>query len=120
MEQVGLNPELVDEVIVGQSYQNGECANAGRVALLAADWPDTIPAVTLDRRCCSGVDSVIFGVLKIRANDARVVVAGGMDSMSQAELYVPGDIRWGLGGRNDKKWGFMPRAFCTSHGEESN
>ena len=109
VKRAGIAPELVDEVIVGQSYQNGECANVGRVALLAAGWPETVPAVTIDRRCCSGVDSVIFGALKIKTGDARVVVAGGMDSMSQAELYVPGDIKWGLGGRNHKKWGFMPR-----------
>jgi acetyl-CoA C-acetyltransferase len=47
--------------------------------------------------------------MKIQTNNADVIVAGGMDSMSQAELYMPGDIRWGLGGRMDNKWGFMPR-----------
>ncbi len=109
VKRAGVLPEQVDEVVVGQSYQNGECANAGRFALLAAGWPDTVPAITIDRRCCSGVDSVIFGALKIQTGNARIVVAGGMDSMSQAELYLPGNIRWGLGGQIDEKWGFMPR-----------
>ncbi len=104
-----IDPAQVEEVIVGQSYQNGECANAGRFAVLAAGWPESIPAITIDRRCCSGVDSVLFGVTKIQTGNAQVVVAGGMDSMSQAEFYLPGDIRWGLGGRVDEKWGFMPR-----------
>ncbi len=109
IKRAGIDPAEVDEVIVGQSYQNGECANAGRFAVLAAGWPESIPAITLDRRCCSGVDSVLFAAMKIQTGNAEVVVAGGMDSMSQAELYLPGDIRWGLGGRNDAKWGFMPR-----------
>ncbi len=109
VQRAGLDPAGVDDVIVGQSYQNGECANAGRMALLQAGWPDSVPAVTLDRRCCSGLDALLFGVMKIQTGNARVVVAAGMESMSQAELYLPGDIRWGLGGGRDPKWGFMPR-----------
>ncbi|MDR3555176.1 MAG: thiolase family protein [Syntrophobacteraceae bacterium] len=109
VKKAGLDPGQVDEVIVGQAYQNGECANAGRFSVLAAGWPESIPAVTIDSRCCSGVDSVLFGVMKIQTGNAQVVVAGGMDSMSRAELYLPGEIRWGLGGRVDQKWGFMPR-----------
>jgi acetyl-CoA C-acetyltransferase len=106
--RAGIEPAQAGDVIVGQSYQNGECANAGRFALLAAGWPESVPALTLDRRCCSGLDAVLFGVMKIQTMNAEVVVAGGMESMSQAELYLPGDIRWGLGGRVDSKWGFMP------------
>jgi acetyl-CoA C-acetyltransferase len=105
----GISPDQVDDVIMGQSYQNGECANGARMALLDAGWPDSVPGVTLDRRCCSGLDAVFFGVMKIQTGNADIVVAGGMESMSQAELYVPGEIRWGLGGRKDQKWGFMPR-----------
>lgn len=109
VRKAGVQPDQVEEVIAGQSYQNGECANAARFALLAAGWPESVPAITIDRRCCSGVDSVIFGALKIQAGYARVVAVGGMDSMSQAELYLPGEFKWGLGGRVDPKWGFMPR-----------
>jgi acetyl-CoA C-acetyltransferase len=109
LERAGLEPGLVDDVVVGQSYQNGECANAGRVALLEAGWPDSVPAMTLDRRCCSGLDAVWIAAMKIQTGNAQVAVAAGMDSMSQAELYLPGDIKWGLGGRKDPKWGFMPR-----------
>jgi acetyl-CoA C-acetyltransferase len=105
----GIEPAWVDDVIMGQSYQNGECANGARVALLEAGWPETVPGVTLDRRCCSGLDAIFFGAMKIQTGNADIVVAGGMDSMSQAELYVPGDIKWGLGGKLDNKWGFMPK-----------
>ena len=109
VKRVGLDPKEVDDVIMGQSYQNGECANGARMALLDAGWPTEVPGVTLDRRCCSGLDAICFGVMKIQTGNADVIVAGGMESMSQAELYLPGDIKWGLGGRSDEKWGLMPR-----------
>ncbi len=109
VKRAGIEPSWVDDVIMGQSYQNGECANGARMALLDAGWPAGVPGVTLDRRCCSGLDAVFFGVMKIQTGNADIVVAGGMESMSQAELYFPGDIKWGLGGTKDRKWGFMPR-----------
>jgi acetyl-CoA C-acetyltransferase len=109
VKRVNINPAWVDDVIMGQAYQNGESANAARMALLDAGWPDEIPGVTLDRRCCSGLDAIFFGVMKIQTGNADIVVAGGMDSMSQAELYIPGEIKWGIGGRIDDKWGFMPK-----------
>jgi acetyl-CoA C-acetyltransferase len=109
VKRAGFDPVQVDDVIMGQSYQNGECANGARMALLDAGWPDTVPGVTLDRRCCSGLDAVFFGVMKIQTGNAGIIVAGGMDSMSQAELYFPGDIKWGLGGKRHEKWGFMPK-----------
>jgi len=107
--RAGVNPADVDDVIMAQSYQNGECANGARMALLEAGWPVEVPGVTIDRRCCSGLDAVFFGVMKIQTDNADIIVAGGMDSMSQAEFYVPGHIRWGLGGKVDDKWGFMPK-----------
>ena len=109
VKRAQIDPKLVDDVIMGQSYQNGECANGARMALLDAGWPDTVPGVVLDRRCCSGLDAIFFGVMKIQTENADIIVAGGMESMSQAELYIPGDIKWGLGGRMDNKWGFMPK-----------
>jgi acetyl-CoA C-acetyltransferase len=108
-KRAGIDPAQVDDVIMGQSYQNGECANGARMALLDAGWPDSVPGLTLDRRCCSGLDAVFFGVMKIQTGNADIVVAGGMDSMSRAELYIPGEIKWGLGGKKDEKWGFMPK-----------
>ena len=109
VKKAKVEPAWVDDVIMGQSYQNGECANGARMALLEAGWPHEVPGVTLDRRCCSGLDAIFFGVMKIQTDNADIIVAGGMDSMSQAELYIPGDIKWGLGGKSDEKWGFMPK-----------
>ncbi len=109
VKRAKIEPAWVDDVIMGQSYQNGECANGARMALLEAGWPHEVPGVTMDRRCCSGLDSIFFGVMKIQTGNADIIVAGGMESMSQAELYIPGDIRWGLGGKIHEKWGFMPK-----------
>ncbi|WP_299978019.1 thiolase family protein [Desulfobacula sp.] len=110
VKKAGVSPEDVDEVIMGQSYQNGESVNIARVALLAAGWPMDIPGITIDRRCCSGLDSICFGAMKIQCGYADVIVAGGIESMSQTEFYIPGEfIKWGTGGRFDQKLGFMPR-----------
>ena len=99
-----LKPEQVDDVILGQSYQSGEYVNIARMGLLKAGWPDFIPGVTVDRRCCSGLDTVCFAGMMIQSGQAEVVVAGGVESMSNAEFYFPGDIKWGVGGKKG-----MPR-----------
>jgi acetyl-CoA C-acetyltransferase len=80
------------------------------MALLAAGWSVEVPGITLDRRCCSGLDAICFAAMKILAGYAEIVVAGGVESMSRAELYVPGEyIKKGLGGKTDPKFGFMPK-----------
>jgi acetyl-CoA C-acetyltransferase len=109
VKKAGIDPVIIDDVIMGSAYQNGECANGARMAVLDAGWPDTIPGIMMDRRCCSGLDPIFYGAMKIQTGNADLVIAGGMESMSQGELYIPGDIRWGLGGKNHEKYGFMPR-----------
>ncbi|MEJ2717823.1 MAG: acetyl-CoA C-acyltransferase, partial [Deltaproteobacteria bacterium] len=94
VERIGLDPAMVDEVIMGQSYQTGEYVNIARMALLKAGWPERIPGMTLDRRCCTGLDTVRMAAMMIEARHAEIVVAGGVESMSSAEFYVPGDIKW--------------------------
>ncbi|OGP65889.1 MAG: acetyl-CoA acetyltransferase, partial [Deltaproteobacteria bacterium RBG_13_53_10] len=94
-----IDPAGVDEVILGQSYQNGEYVNIARMALLKAGWPESIPGIVLDRRCCTGLDVVCFAAMKIQSGNADVIVAGGVESMSTAEFYVPGEIKWGIGGK---------------------
>ena len=109
VRRANVKPEQVNDVILGQSYQNGECANGARLALLDAGWPVEVPGVTIDRRCCSGLQSVWFGAMEIECGEAEIVVAGGMDSMSRAEFYIPGEyIKWGMGGFTNPKWGFSP------------
>ena len=110
VKKARVEPAWVDDVIMGQSYQNGESVNIARMALLAAGWPMEVPGITFDRRCCSGLDSICFGAMKIQSGNAEIIVAGGVESMSRAEFYIPGEfIKWGVGGKNDPKWGFMPK-----------
>jgi acetyl-CoA C-acetyltransferase len=110
VKRAKVEPGWVDDVIMGQSYQNGEYVNIARMALLAAGWPVEVPGITFDRRCCSGLDSICFGAMKIQCGQAEIIVAGGVESMSTAEFYIPGEfIKGGVGGRRDPKWGFMPR-----------
>jgi len=110
IKRAKVDPSHVDEVILGQSYQSGEYVNIARMALLKAGWPDSIPGITLDRRCCTGLDVVCFAAMKIQSGNGDIVVAGGVESMSNAEFYLPGEIKWGIGGKRG-----MPRG----HGDLS-
>ncbi|NSW87517.1 MAG: acetyl-CoA C-acyltransferase [Syntrophobacteraceae bacterium] len=110
VRRAGIDPARVDDVILGQSYQSGEYVNIARMALLTAGWPVEVPGITFDRRCCSGLDSICFGAMKIQCGHAEVVVSGGVEAMSSAEFYVPGEfMKWGMGGKRDPRWGLMPR-----------
>ena len=99
IKRARVDPAHVDDVILGQSYQSGEYVNIARMSLLKAGWPDAIPGITLDRRCCTGLDVICFSAMKIQSEHADIVVAGGVESMSNAEFYVPGEIKWGIGGK---------------------
>jgi acetyl-CoA C-acetyltransferase len=105
IKRVNLHPDKVDEVILGQSYQNGEYVNIARMALLKAGWPESIPGITIDRRCCTGLDVVRLAAALIQSGQAEIVVAGGVESMSNAEFYLPGNIKWGIGGSQGRPRG---------------
>lgn len=110
VKRANLVPEEVDDVIMGHSFPNGESPNLARLALLEAGWPVKIPGLTIDRRCCSGLESVCSAAMRIQTENAETVVAGGAESMSRAEFYIPGEyLKWGVGGKVDPKWGFFPR-----------
>jgi acetyl-CoA C-acetyltransferase len=98
VERIGLYPARVEQVIMGQSYQNGESVNIARMGLLTAGWPEAIPGTTIDSRCCTGLDVVRLGAAMIASGQMEIVVAGGVESMSNAEFYLPGRIKWGVGG----------------------
>ena len=93
-ERTKLDPAKVDDVIFAQGYANGEAPCVARYSLLAADWPIEIPGYQLDRRCGSGLQAVIDAAMMIQTGAADVVVAGGVESMSQAEYYTT-DMRNG-------------------------
>lgn len=109
VKRAGVDPARIDLVTLGQSYQSGEYVNLARFCLLKAGWALEIPGVTVDCRCCSGLEAVHFAAMNIQTGNAEIVVAGGVEHMSSAEFYVPGNIKWGIGGKADAKWGYLPR-----------
>lgn len=94
MERTKLDPERIDDVVFSQGYGNGEAPCIGRWSALAAGLPESIPGVQLDRRCGSGLQAVIDAAMRIQTGAADVVIAGGVESMSNVEYYSM-DHRWG-------------------------
>jgi acetyl-CoA C-acetyltransferase len=78
------DPALVEEVIMGNVVQAGVGQNPARQAALFGGLPDTIPAVTVNKVCGSGLKAVMLAAQAVRAGDAELIVAGGMESMSRA------------------------------------
>jgi acetyl-CoA C-acetyltransferase len=93
--RTGLRGEDVDDVIMGQCYASGEAPAIGRVAALDAGLGVDVPGIQIDRRCGSGLQAVIYGCMQVQTGAAELVLAGGVDSMSQAELYSTRP-RWGV------------------------
>jgi len=85
----GLDPARLDEVILGNCAQPAEAANTARVVALRAGVPERVPAATVHRNCASGMESVATAAQRIRLGDARLMVAGGMESMSRIPLMYP-------------------------------
>lgn len=91
----GHGAHIVDEVIVGQTKQSAHAPNIARVASLKAQFPESISAYTVHRQCGSGMQAVVNGAMSILTGQADVVLAGGVESMSQAPHYTVG-TRFGL------------------------
>ncbi|MTV25852.1 acetyl-CoA C-acetyltransferase [Nitriliruptoraceae bacterium ZYF776] len=90
VERTGVDPDRIDDVVLGQGYANGEAPALGRVAALDAGLPVTVPGVQVDRRCGAGLQAVLDAAMRVQTGAADVVVAGGAESMSQVEHYVLG------------------------------
>jgi acetyl-CoA C-acetyltransferase len=97
VSRTGLRGEDVDDVVMGQCSPNGEAPAIGRVAALDAGLPVDVPGVQVDRRCGSALQAVIDGCMRVQTGAADLILAGGVESMSQTEFYSTG-IRWGIKG----------------------
>ncbi|MBI8988659.1 thiolase family protein [Corynebacterium meridianum] len=85
IDDTGIPPEAVDEVILGNANGAGEeNRNVARLAWLIAGYPDTVPGITVNRLCASGMSAITLAATMIRAGDADIVIAGGVESMSRA------------------------------------
>jgi acetyl-CoA C-acetyltransferase len=90
LERAGISPDEVDYVIMGQVLQGGQGQITARQAAVKAGIPMTVPAMTLNKVCLSGVNALYAADQMIQAGDADVVVAGGMESMTKAPYLLPG------------------------------
>ena len=90
LEERGLDPERVDEVVFGDANQAGEDnRNVARMAVLLAGWPTSIPGTTINRLCGSSLDASMQASRAIETGDASCVVVGGVESMSRAPNVLP-------------------------------
>lgn len=108
-------PEDIDDMIFGQCYPNGEAPAIGRIASLNAWLGTGIPGMQIDRRCGSGLQAVIDAAMRVQTGVADLVVAGGAESMSQAEHYALG-LRWGMRGESTPLSDRISRGRITSGG----
>ena len=87
LDKINLDPNLVQEVFMGNVLQAGNGQAPARQAALGAGIPNSVPCTTVNKVCASGMKAVMFGVQAIKCGDADVVVAGGMESMSNTPFY---------------------------------
>ncbi|MFH9493090.1 acetyl-CoA C-acetyltransferase [Streptomyces halstedii] len=113
--RTGIDPDRVDEVILGHAYPSAEAPAVGRVAALDAGLPDTVTGLQTDRRCGSGLQAVLDAAMQIRAGFSDVVVAGGVDVMSAAPYYTH-DGRWGIKGPGLQLHDSLARGRVTAGG----
>lgn len=112
-ERTGVAPEQVEDVVFGCVTQVGEqCGNIARTALLSAGWPETIPGMTVDRKCGSSEAAIHTAYASIAAGVADVVVAGGAESMSRVPMGGNRDVHGETFG-----WLLNERFDLTSQGE---
>lgn len=94
LRRAGIRGDQVDEVVFGMVVPAGQGQIPGRQASIKGGIPHTVPVVTINKVCGSALKAVTLGAQMIKAGDAEVVVAGGMESMSNIP-YVVSDVRWG-------------------------
>ena len=94
VERAGLDPARIDDVVFSQSYMNGETPCTGRWVALQAGFPIEVAGMQLDRRCGGGLQAVATAAMMVQSGAADVVMAGGVESMSNVEYYTT-SMRWG-------------------------
>jgi acetyl-CoA C-acetyltransferase len=94
LERTKIDPARIDDVVFAQSYANGETPCIGRWIALEAGLPIEVPGMQLDRRCGGGLQAIVNAAMMVQTGAADVVLAGGVESMSNVEYYTT-DMRWG-------------------------
>ncbi|WP_024805844.1 acetyl-CoA C-acetyltransferase [Nocardia sp. BMG51109] len=111
----GLPADAVDDVILGHCNPNSEAPAIGRVVALTAGLPVEVPGQQIDRRCGSGLQAILNAAMAVQTGAARVVVAGGTESMSNVPFYTT-DARWGAARGGMTMHDALARARTTAGG----
>jgi acetyl-CoA C-acetyltransferase len=117
LERTGVDPGVVEDVILGHCYPSMEAPAIGRVVALDAGLPVTVPGMQLDRRCGSGLQAVIQACLQVGTGQNDVVVAGGAESMSNVVFHST-DMRWGGARTGVKVHDALARGRTTAGGRD--
>jgi len=96
ISKIGLEPDMISEVVIGSSLQGGLGGNPARLAAYLAGIPPEIPAYTVNTVCSSGMEALYLASRSVLAGDCRIVVAGGMESMSNAPFLILPKWKWGV------------------------
>jgi acetyl-CoA C-acetyltransferase len=94
LQRTRIDPARIEDVVFAQSYPNGEAPCVGRWIALQAGLPIAAPGLQLDRRCGGGLQAIATAAMMVQSGAAEVVVAGGVESMSNVEYYTT-EMRWG-------------------------
>ncbi|MEV5831440.1 acetyl-CoA C-acetyltransferase [Spirillospora sp. NPDC052242] len=117
MERTGLAPNSVDDVVIGNCYPSSEAPAIGRVVALNAGLPVTVPGMQVDRRCGSGLQSVIQAGMQVGTGVHELVIAGGAESMSNVPFYST-EMRWGVKGGAATLHDGLARGRVTAGGRD--
>jgi len=117
LDRSGLDPALVDEVVMGHARQSSDNPNIAHLAALRAGIPESVPAYTVMSQCASGLSSVYCAANSIIAGQNDIVIAGGVESMSTAPFYVRG-ARFGFGTGNTQLFDSVTEAQPNSQPQE--
>ncbi|MET8778748.1 acetyl-CoA C-acetyltransferase [Nocardia sp. NPDC004654] len=117
VRRTGIDGASIDDVILGQASPNGEAPAIGRIAALDAGLGIDVPGMQVDRRCGSGLQAIIQACLQVATGGSDLVLAGGVESMSQTEFYATG-MRWGVKGDGVALADRLARARVTAGGRD--
>ena len=117
IERAGIRPEEIDEVDFGQCRQTSDFSNIARYSALKAGIPESVPGNTVMCACASGMLATRDGMYSILLGGNRVVLAGGVESMTNAHFYLS-NARWGVGtGNTELKDSLTEAQFCSQPGD---
>ena len=98
LDQANLRPDQVDEVVLGNALQTAEAGYAARMASLGSGIPEDVPTIAINRQCSSGLEAINMAALMVKTGEVDIVVAGGIENMSQSPYLVGYKARFdGLG-----------------------